>query len=335
MKNFLLLILCFVALQSIATVPIKNISNPEGIYHPDFSIDTALIHDSTRVWFMGANGHFNLNQVSFTNWAEGGQSTLAGNAFGVFKATYLKKKFKADNYLLMAYGITWNGEQGIRKTDDKIEIGTAVGYEVFENWYYSLLANLKSQFSDGYKYPDDSTLVSTFLAPANFLLSLGMEYKPNKFTSVFISPASGKFIFVANQELADKGAFGVTPAIRDSLGNVLMPGSDYKAKFGFNFILNYHKDIMKNVNLSTKLNLHNNYMDENIENRWNVDVDWETAFNFKINSFLSSMIYTHFLYDHDIKIPQYEKIDGIKTQIGAGPRLQMKQNFGIGVSIKV
>jgi hypothetical protein len=335
MKNFLLLILYFLAFQSIATVPEKKISNPDGIYHPDFSIDTALINDSTRVWFMGANGHFNLNQVSFTNWAEGGESTLAGNTFGVFKATYLKKKFKADNYLLMAYGITWSDEQGIRKTDDKIEIGTAVGYEVFENWYYSLVSNLKSQFSDGYKYPDDSTLVSTFLAPANFLLSLGMEYKPNKYTSVFISPASGKFIFVANQELADKGAFGVTPAVRDSLGNVLIPGSDYKAKFGFNFILNYHKDILKNVNLSSKLNLHNNYMDENIDNRWNVDVDWETAFNFRINSFLSSMIYMHFLYDHDIKIPQYEHIDGIKTQVGAGPRLQMKQNFGIGVSIKV
>ena len=335
MNKYILLILCFGALQSFALVAEKDLENHDGIYNPDFSIDTALINDTTRFWFLGANGHFNLNQVSFTNWAEGGESTLAGNVFGVLKATYLKKQFKADNYLLLAYGITWNDEQGVRKTDDKIEIGTSVGYEVFENWYYSLIANLKSQFSNGYKYPDDSTLVSTFLAPANFLLSLGMEYKPNEFTSLFISPASGKFIFVSNQELADKGAFGVTPAVRDTLGNVLIPGSDYKAKFGFNFILNYHKDIIKNVNLSTKLNLHNNYMDENIENRWNLDVDWETAFNFRINSFLSSMIYMHFLYDHDIMIPKYEQIDGVKTQVGAGPRLQMKQNFGIGVSIKV
>jgi len=64
-------------------------------------------------------------------------------------------------------------------------------------------------------------------------------------------------------------------------------------------------------------------------------VDWETAFNFRINSFLSSNLYLHLLYDHDIPIPTYETIQGQKVETGEGPRLQVKENFGIGLSIKV
>jgi hypothetical protein len=43
----------------------------------------------------------------------------------------------------------------------------------------------------------------------------------------------------------------------------------------------------------------------------------------------------HILYDDDILVPTYEKIEGEKVQVGEGPKLQVKENFGIGISIKV
>jgi len=298
-------------------------------------VKDGLLSDSTKFWSITTQGRLALNQASFTNWAEGGESNIAGNTYGNFKANYLKDKFKADNFLAVAYGLTWNEEQDVRKIDDKIDIGSTIGYEAFEYWFYSFMVNLKSQFSPGYKYPNDSTVVSRLFAPATLYISMGMEYKPDKNTSVFISPASGKFLFVMDQELANKGAFGVTPAVLDTLGNVLQPGHNYKSNFGINVVFNINRDLMKNVNMDTKLNLHNNYMDETLDNRWNFDVDWETAVNFKINSFLSSIIYLHLMYDHDIPIPTYEHVEGEKVQVGSGPKLQVKENFGIGVTIKV
>lgn len=295
----------------------------------------SVLSDTTTYWNLSAHGRLSLNQVAFTNWAEGGESNVAGNTFGNFKANFLKNQFKADNFIALAYGLTWNEEQGIRKMDDKLDVGSTLGYEVFDSWFYSFMVNLKTQFAEGYRYPDDSTVVSRFFAPATYYVSMGMEYKPNKNTSVFISPASGKFIFVLDQELADKGAFGVTPAITDSLGNVIQPGLNYKSNFGINVVFNITSEILKNVNMDTKLNLYNNYMDESLNNRWNFDVDWETVLNFKINSFLSSIFYLHLLYDHDIPIPTYKNIEGEKVEVGKGPKLQVKENFGIGVTIKV
>jgi len=291
--------------------------------------------DTAKYWNIMASARLSVSQVAFSNWAEGGESLISGSTFGNLKTNYLKNKFKIDNFATIAYGLAWNEEQGIRKIDDKMDIGTNLGYKAFHDFFYSFIINLKTQFSEGYKYPDDSTVVSRFFAPATFFMSMGLEYKPDEHTSVFVSPASGKFIFVMDQTLADKGAFGVSPALLDSTGNVLIHGSKYKPKFGLNLILTLNRELAKNVNLDTKLNLHNNYMDETVDNRWNFDVDWETALNFKINSFLSSIIYMHLLYDNDIPIPTYEKVDGEKIQTGQGPKLQVKENFGIGVMIKV
>lgn len=306
--------------------------------NPPFPPDTSQARDyadTVSYWKLAATGMLNLNQVAYANWAEGGESNIAGNTVGAIKANYLKDGFKADNFANLAYGITWNNEQGIRKTDDKLDVGTTIGYEAFESWFYSMMLNLKTQFGPGYKYPDDSTLVSDFMSPGRLYLSMGMEYKPNERTSVFISPASGKFIFVMNQNLADQGAYGVKPAEVDTAGNILVHGLNYQPRFGLNLVVSLNREIMKNVNMDTKLNLHNNYMDESIENRWNFDVDWETAFNFKINSFLSSMIYLHLMYDNDINLPTYDYIEGERIETGQGPKLQMKENFGIGVMIKV
>jgi hypothetical protein len=327
MRNVFVILFCLFTLPGIPGNP----SDLRLLIPDSLSLNT----DTISPWKLSLDSRFNLNQVSFTNWAEGGESTFAGNAYAKVNANYKKNEVRADNFLILGYGLTWNEEQQFRKSDDRFEISNTVGYRAFNNWYYSFNFNLKSQFSDGFKYPDDSTLVSTFFAPGKVFLSAGLEYHPDENFSVFVSPASGKFVFVLDQELADKGAFGVVPAKRDTAGIVIVPGQNYNAKFGFNFIFDYNKEILKNVNLDSRLNLHNNYMDENIANRWNLDVDWETAFNFKINSYLSSILFIHVLYDHDTDIPIYEYVEGQKVEVGQGPRTQVKQNFGIGLNIKV
>lgn len=304
-----------------------NVSDPDSAL--------VIVPDSLKAWRYGGNINLSFNQMALSNWSEGGESTISGVTFAKFRANYSKDNFKADNFLNVTYGMNWTKESGIRKTDDKIDLGSTWGYSAFKNWYYSSNINLKSQCSKGYKYPDDSTRVSNFFAPANLLVSLGLEYKPYENMSLFLSPASGKFIFVMDRELADQGAFGVKPAVRDTSGAVVEPGRNFRAEFGINVIFSYRAEILKNVDFDSKINLYNNYLDYEHANRWNIDLDWESSFNFKINSHLSSNLYVHLLYDHNINLPTYEVIDGKKTEVGKGPKLQVKENFGIGISVRI
>ncbi len=64
----------------------------------------------------------------------------------------------------------------------------------------------------GYNYPNDSVKISALFAPAYLLGSLGMDYKPKDDFSAYISPVTSKITIVADKDLANQGAFGVTPA---------------------------------------------------------------------------------------------------------------------------
>ena len=170
--------------------------------------------------------------------------------------------------------------------------------------------NFKTQFTNGYNYPDDSTVISGLMAPGYLLFAAGFDYKPNKNLSVFFAPLTSKTTFVNNQTLADAGAFGVDA------------GKKVRSEFGGYFKAAYSKDIMKNVNFNTKLGLFSNYL----HNPQNIDVDWEVLIGMKINKYLTANINTQLLYDDDIQVP----LEGG----GTGKRIQFKEILGIGFSVK-
>ncbi|MCD4737144.1 MAG: DUF3078 domain-containing protein [Bacteroidales bacterium] len=175
-------VLAFAVMLIVLDQVVANI--PENIYtfksDSTSSADTvAGIPDSLKLWDISTQVNLSFNQVSFSDWAEGGENTFAGVTFGNFKADYTKNKFEVDNYVKLAYGLNWTSETGFRKTDDKIDFGSHMGYNAFKHWYYTSVITFKTQFSKGYKYPNDSVIVSGFLAPANLYLSYGLEYKPS------------------------------------------------------------------------------------------------------------------------------------------------------------
>jgi hypothetical protein len=171
------------------------------------------------------------------------------------------------------------------------------------------------------------------MAPAYLTVALGMDYKPSDVFTLFISPATGKFTFVTNNALADAGAYGVDPAKYD-IGVKLSDGKTFRPEFGAYLRAKFQKDMLKNLNLSSTLSLFDNYTDKNTANRANVDVNWEVLINIKAGKFLTTSIYTNLVYDHDIKIPTYKKVNGFKTLVGYGPKTQFKETIGIGLSYK-
>jgi len=208
--------------------------------------------------------------------------------------------------------MTKQGKQDFRKNDDKIDLSSMYGLKATEKWYYSAMFTFKTQFSDGFDYMEDTTLLlSGFLAPAYTSIGLGMSYKPVDFVSIYLSPVTARWIIVNDQELSNRGAFGVEP------------GENVKSEFGAFVHAEMAKDVTKTLNLKTKLELFSDYLN----NPQNIDVYWDFFATLAINSWLAVTLNTTLIYDNDVMI--------IDNDGNVGPRTQFREVFGIGLTYNV
>ena len=280
--------------------------------------------NTIKPWKTGANFSITFSQTSLTNWSAGGENSLSSNGYINWFGDYKKGKSIWENRLDLAYGLTKQGTQDFRKNDDKIDLSSKYGLQAKEKWYYSVLFNFKSQFADGFDYLEDTTLLlSGFLSPAYTSIGVGMDWKSKDYLSLYISPVTARWIIVNNQDLADMGAFGVDPAEYDGLGNVIKNGQKVKPEFCALLRAEFTRDIAKNVNLKTKLELFSNYLDKPEE----IDLFWDVFLTMNINSWLAATLNTTLVYDADVMIMDK---DGNK-----GPRTQFKEILGVGITYSI
>ena len=149
------------------------------------------------------------------------------------------------------------------------------------------MATFRIQWDVGRNYGvSPSPTISDPFAPAYILIGTGIDYKPNEGFSAYLSPMTAKITIVDNQLLSNAGDFGVEP------------GEHVRYEVGGFLKIQYKKDIMENVNFSTKADFFANYL----KNFGNIDVNWETLIAMKINKFLSASLSRHLIYDDDVRI---------------------------------
>lgn len=276
---------------------------------------TLSAQDTTAVegpWKSNGMAGLNFSQVSLTNWAQGGESSYAVNALSAFSLSYTKERSSWSNSVDAGYGIQKVGDKDATKTDDHLDLLSGYGYKTSGNWHVTGMLNLKTQFTKGYKVTEtDRVLISDFMSPGYLLISLGMEYKPGDAFFVSLSPLSGKLTIVTNDSLSSVGSFGVEP------------GKTMRSEFGGSVKVGVNREIMKNVTLTSTLDLFSNYID----NPQNIDIGWKMLVNMKVNEYLSANISTHLLYDDDV---DYTDNMGVNQ----GPKVQFKEILGIGFSVK-
>ena len=290
-----------------------------------FGQDSTSVDAVSKNWKLKATYGLNGTQSSFVNWAAGGRNNISVLGYIEASAKYSKNKINWDTDLGLSLGgmmyIGKGNNDGLQKTDDRIDVATKVGYKLKEHLYFSALAGFKSQFIDGFAFPNDSVRVSTFMAPGYGSVSLGIDYVPNDKFSLFFSPLSTKLTFVQDATLSNAGAFGVTGAEYDvTTGEVITNGKRFRGEFGAYLKAQYNQTIAKNIELKSKLELFSNYL----EKPQNIGVNAEIITNFKVNSWFSASINWLLIYDDDIDITDR---DG-----NIGPRTQFKSVIGLGVS---
>ena len=265
------------------------------------------------VWRIDGKFGLTFNQVSLTNWAAGGQNSVAGNVNFSMTADYAKDKWDWNNALILGYGLSKQGEDPLNKTDDQILLNTTLGYTMGSSpWSTTLNANFRSQFAEGYNLPNDSAKVSAFMAPGYLVAGLGFKYKTKNF-KVLITPVTNKTVFVLDDFLSAQGAYGV-----DTLSKI-------RAEFGAFLSIFYKKEVVKNVSITTLYTMFGNYLEQ-----W--DINWDLIIDFKVNNWLSANLTTNLIYDQDVDIAVDRTGDGIKESFG--PRVQFRQAFGLGLVAK-
>lgn len=274
------------------------------------------------IWKKGLFVSANINQVSFSNWAAGGENSVAINGFLNSYANYKKDNVIWDNNLDLSYGLNQIGDDVLKKNEDRIEYTSKLGYAVknSKKWYYTTLINIKTQFTNGYDYTnEDPIIISRFAAPSFTVLSLGIDYKPSDKLSACLSPISNKNTFVLDDFLSNQGAYGV-----DS-------GKHVRSEMGAYLNVRYKQEVVENVTLSSQLDLFSNYL----EDPQNVDLNFTLMLVMKVNKYITANFSTQFIYDDNTPISVYEGSGSTKKLVGVGPRLQSKQVFGVGLGYKI
>ncbi|NJM15170.1 MAG: DUF3078 domain-containing protein [Bacteroidales bacterium] len=220
--------------------------------------------DTVEGWKTGGTITLNLSQVSLINWAAGGQNSISVNGLFSTFAVYHKDKKLWENFLDIGYGTIKQGENANWwKTDDKIDFTSKYGQKISKQWYYAALLNLKTQVAKGYDYPNDSMVISNLLAPGYVLGAIGMDYQSDFNFTAFLAPITLKTTIVRDQELANAGAFGVEPAVYDTLtGNVTIKGRQGRTELGGYIRLGYKLEPMQNITLQTKIDFFSNYLNK-------------------------------------------------------------------------
>ena len=132
-------------------------------------------------WEHGLTGAANLTQVALKDWAQGGEDALAWTLTLNGKSTYASDKIDWNNTYQFAFGQSKLGDQDIRKTDDKIALGTTLTYKVGTLINPYIGATLKTQFARGYNYGGaEPTGISQFIDPAYITQSAGVGYQPRE-----------------------------------------------------------------------------------------------------------------------------------------------------------
>lgn len=327
MKIFKSSLLLFVALNTaIAGEPFTNAMVAEGA------------PKDTSAWKTSGFFGLNLSQTALSNWQGGGQDNVAINGIFNFEAVYKKKTLSWTNKVDAQYGIIKPGEAKLfRKNIDQLFALSKVNVDAFhKDWFYAAQADFRSQLAPGYNYVGDSiagNATSDFFSPAYIQLAIGLDYKPAPYFSAMVAPIAAKITVVNRQYLADTGAFGVDKAEVDPVSNfIIRPGKRIRYEMGGRIVLKFKKDILKNVNWDSYLDLFSNYM----KNPQNIDVVFNNLLTFKINKYFTANIISQMIYDNDIIIQRDWDKDGAYNHANDinGPRLQMLSTIAIGFGYK-
>lgn len=307
-RIFFVPVFIFSVLQLAAQDPTIKVLQTESVK----PVKLAVTDTIKREWKAGGMYNLNVGQGSLSNWAAGGDDfSLTINSLLDLFCSYRKGRNSWDNTLDVSLGYLKTTTLGSRKNDDRFDLLSKYGFALTRKLNVSALMDFRSQFLRGYSYSDDDikTFSSKFMAPGYVLSSLGLDYRPKKNFSAFISPITSRWVFVKDDSLSSIASYGVD-SNRTSINQL-----------GAFCTINYTKGFNKTVIYKTRLDLFSNYK----KNPWDIDVYMTNSLSVKLAKYLSINWNVDMIYDDDVRLFGKDKMS---------PALQLKSIIGIGLMVR-
>lgn len=283
-----------------------------------------------------------FSQSALSNWVKGGENSVSTALDITGYADYKRPELKlsSSNFARVKLGFLASGNESVRKNLDLLETNSKLNHKAFGKFDFSAIMLFKTQIAPGKQYSkvkdpisgeyeETSTIVSRFMNPATLTLGIGLDYKPDKETSINFSPLSYKGTFVpgGGKITADS----LLPGKIDQTRYGIAPGKRSKNEPGASFMISKVSRPVRNLTMTNRLQLFTNY----INNPQNIDIDWEMIAVLNLNWFTDLRLNTHLIFDDDTKttVMKDEKPvileDGITEKKTA--RAQFKEMFGVSL----
>jgi hypothetical protein len=276
-------------------------------------------------WKKGAIYSLGIGQGGSSNWAAGAEKfsfSLAAN-MSLF-ANWKEGRSNWKNNLDLGYALVNTTSQGVRKTDDKIDLYSKYGYDLTQKLALSFVGNLRSQFTAGYDYDylgkKLKRKTSGWFAPAYLILAPGFDYHPTSYFSIFFSPISSRFVFVTGDPKSYYYQNGDIPGGGFETPLAVLYGVDparkVRAEVGGFASINFNRELIKNVSYKSRLDLYSNYLKtykyevtgpdqlnviKNGASPEKVDIFWTNLISMKVNKMLSVSFSADIIYDDDVR----------------------------------
>ena len=374
MKKTLLAIIATISLASASYAQtdqiVKDAAKP---------IEVKIVEDTTHhYWKHGGFVGINFGQAALFNWAGGGQNTISVQLNINGFINYAKGHIAWDNSLNFALGGIVQGHvlgatpkgsrpAAFRKNVDQLQLTSRLGYVIDKKkqWMAAFLADYKTSVMNGYDYTAydaDPTVrapqrISSPFSPSYLILSLGINYKPAPFCSFYLSPIAGKLSFLDAGSVDSNNFVGYENYVVDPTRygfkakprNMDESSSNFRHQVGAYFRVDFQKDIMKNINLKTSLELYTPYTNEVITNAGDssmplvapgntfntvgkIDVNWLTGIVFKVNKYITCSLEWQLIYSYSTLAPRYDYATGVIAK--RYNSVQFREGFTLGVGYK-
>ena len=251
-----------------------------------------------KPWKHSVVGALTFTQVSYTDWAQGGQNSLAYTVTLDGKTDRSDEKTDWSNTYKFAFGQTRLGDQGLRKTDDKIDFQTVFTYKLGTHVNPYISATVKTQFAEGSKYDKEGkgTVVSKFFDPAYLTQAAGIGYQPIPELKTRLGAAIREIVTSTYTVYSDDPA---TTAIEKT-----------KVDGGFEWVTELAWKLEENILLTSKLELFSP-----VKQLENVAIRGDNSLAVKVGKYIVINLNVQFINDKVVT-----------------PRTQVKETLAFGLS---
>jgi hypothetical protein len=261
-----------------------------------FAQDTSKVVITSK-----ANVGINISQISFTNWAQGGENSFTWTLLGNYSITTKSENWTTKNTFKFAFGRTKLGVQDFRTNDNEFFIETLISKNV--GWavdpFFS--NSIRSPITTGYSYKTKvPERIADFFDPGYVTQSLGFTYDKVKGIKSRLGIALQE-IFTNRQR-----KFSDNPATKDRV-------EAFKLETGIESVTSSEFKLMENINYKGSLRLFSKF-----ENMKYWDVRWDNLITAKVNDYVN--------VNFNLLVV-YERKQTLKTQIKEALQLGIVYNL--------